>query len=304
MWTGSALNEGYIHDHVDFVVDEIERRGMFLVVVLHESSPIELARALLARYANRRAVLFWVLRNGMDDYVSAITSIVGARALPATYIYEIDQSGDWRQLYTAVGGGDAARLFDLRPARPIVMADGMYDQDLPGPTCDGCSDDFGSAFHRTPFGIRRGAWVTFTHGGFFTYGHPPVWGYPSGWESELTFPSVAFLTRFQRFWTAIAWEKLTPDRALASEIAGDDFVKEHLGVLRSTAGDGVYAYFPGPGSARVALDSLTATNVVASWFNPATGDAPAAGNFKRTDKPVFSVPGGWEDALLVVKPAP
>lgn len=299
MWNGSALNEDYIKEHVDFVVDEIEKREMYLVIVLHESSPVELARALMQRYKDRKSVLWWVLQSGMSEYIAAIGDIVGPKALAGSYIYEGDQSQGWRRVYTAVGGADAKRLYPLSPARPVLMADGMYDAD----SGVGGSDGFDGAFNRSPFGVRRGAWATFVFGGFFTYGHPLTWGYPSDLDNQLQSESVGYLSRFKSYWLGKAWDKLSPNPNVVSSVSSsDDVTRDYTGALTSRDGDALFVYFPGAGSAVVSLSSMNADRVSAQWFNPRGGDGAAAGRYARTESPTFRVPDGWEDALLEITP--
>jgi hypothetical protein len=61
------------------------------------------------------------------------------------------------------------------------------------------------------------------------------------------------------------------------------------------------AYLPDNDAVRLDLSGF-ASPITTRWFNPRTGQAQAGPKPDRAAEPVsLSRPGGWEDALLVVR---
>jgi hypothetical protein len=118
----------------------------------------------------------------------------------------------------------------------------------------------------TPLIVRRQAWWTVMAGGFPTYGQDQMWRMQPGWERTCSF-----------------------------------------------RGDRVLVYLSSQCTVVLHLDKIAAKNARVTWIDPATGERGSAGTFRTGNlngKPFpdgqtqsFTVPGHWEDAVLLLEGA-
>ena len=77
-----------------------------------------------------------------------------------------------------------------------------------------------------------------------------------------------------------------------------------LVLAKSATGDLAVAYLPDNPAITIETSSFPAA-VRWRWFNPKTGDTQEGqGSASNTGSKSFGRPAGWEDALLVLRPAP
>jgi hypothetical protein len=101
----------------------------------------------------------------------------------------------------------------------------------------------------------------------------------------------------RKIFGSLDWWKLVPNPAV---LAG----KTEALALRSTAGDAVLIYLSNPAAISVRTDKITAAGpVAATWIDPRSGERTQAGMFTDKGASSFVPPFGWEDALLLLKPA-
>lgn len=82
------------------------------------------------------------------------------------------------------------------PTMPVFFGEGYYDGSGGG----------------TANQLRRQAWWTMVAGCFgYVYGHLQVYGFTSGWQSDLATTPVSQLEQWKAIWSSIAWQKLNPD---------------------------------------------------------------------------------------------
>ena len=71
---------------------------------------------------------------------------------------------------------------------------------------------------------------------------------------------------------------------------------------RTADGRSLLAYLPGPRTLTVDLAKMTGTPLVASWFNPRTGESTKIGEFTEKQRTEFN-PRGEGDWVLVIETA-
>jgi hypothetical protein len=97
---------------------------------------------------------------------------------------------------------------------------------------------------------------------------------------------------------SLTWWKLVPDQEILLNPGKGNVA------ARSADGDWLLAYLTAPSSATVNMDKLTAGKTVeAFWINPATGVKLPIGKYPNVGICSFTMPGGWEDAVLLCKTA-
>ncbi len=200
---------------------------------------------------------------------------------------------DWARIYPAV-----AAEYARTPIKPVVLAEPAYE--------DGPEYPQGPI---TPHVLRREAWWSVMAGGFFTYGHNHNWRMEPGWLEELTAaPGAAQMTILKDVMTARPWWTMTPDQGLFEAGMGEG--RTLNAALRSTDGRCAIVYLSAQCHALINVDKIEARETRATWINPATGEAHDAGvyatgsyignEFPKRTSILFSVPGHWEDAVLVL----
>ncbi len=199
---------------------------------------------------------------------------------------------EWAKVYPAV-----AYDTQLQPAKPVVLAEGAYENgpEYPqGPI--------------TPLIVRRQAWWAFMAGGFHTYGQDQMWRMEPGWASTFDTPGAAHMAVFRRIATSREWWRRISDQGIFASGVGSERTLNTA--VRSPEGDWAMVYLSGQRHARLHLDRLQTRRVKATFVNPQTGEEQDAGTyetgnltgaqFPQAKQQWFSTPGYWEDALLML----
>lgn len=199
---------------------------------------------------------------------------------------------DWYKIYPAVLADTC-----LTPLKPVVLGEGAYE--------DGPEYPLGPI---TPLICRRQAWWTFMAGGYFTHGQDRMWRMGDGWTDTFDTPSMAQMTHLKRIVTARPWWLRIPDQGFfASGVSSERTLNT---AVRGPDSSWAILYLASQCHVQLHLDKILTRNVKCTWVNPATGleqDAGthATGNlngtiFPQANKTWFSVPGHWEDAVLLM----
>jgi hypothetical protein len=199
---------------------------------------------------------------------------------------------EWSKVYPAV-------LADtlLTPAKPVVLGEGAYENgpEYPqGPI--------------TPLIVRRQAWWAFMAGGYWTYGQDRMWRMGAGWSSTFDTPGAGHMTQFRTIATSRPWWQCVPDQGLfASGVSCERTLNTAVRAVDSTW---AMLYLSSQCHVLVHLDKVLTKRVQATWVNPQTGEQRdagiyATGNLLESVFPQgqvqwFSVPGHWEDAVLIL----
>ncbi len=198
----------------------------------------------------------------------------------------------WPNVYDAVHSD-----YGLLPIRPVVLGEGAYE--------DGPEYPLGPI---TPLVVRRQAWWTFMAGGFVTYGqyrnYPDEPRWAEGWDR----PGAGHMTIFKQIATSRPWTQMVPDQSLfGSGVSSERTLNTALRTLDSTC---AMLYLSSQCHVRVNVDRILTRRVKATLINPATGELKDAGAYETGNAAGavfppwrgewFSVPGYWEDAVLIL----
>lgn len=198
----------------------------------------------------------------------------------------------WPSAYAAVHSD-----YGLLPVRPVVLGEGAYE--------DGPEYPLGPI---TPLVVRRQAWWTFMAGGFFTYGQNNNWRDEPRWAEGWDRPGAGHMTLFKKIATSRPWTQMVPDQSLFnSGVSSERTLNTALRTLDSTC---AMLYLSSQCHALVNVDRILTRRVKATLVNPATGDEKDAGIYETGNaagavfppwrSEWFSVPGHWEDAVLIL----
>ncbi len=202
---------------------------------------------------------------------------------------------DWFQIYPMVSS-DAM----LSPVKPVVLCEGAYENGPEYPTGP-----------ITPLLVRRQAWWTVMAGGSHTYGQNQMWRMEPGWDSTLDTPGALQVALMKKILTGLNWWELIPDQGLFASGVGSE--RTLNAAMRSVKGDTVLIYLSSQCHTFIQVHRIGAKQVKATWINPADGTRKDAGTFPTgnlTGRPfpdnrveLFTTPGHWEDALLLLEAA-
>jgi len=199
---------------------------------------------------------------------------------------------DWYKIYPAVLADTC-----LTPLKPVVLGEGAYE--------DGPEYPLGPI---TPLVVRRQAWWTFMAGGFVTYGQNLNWRDEPRWAEGWDRPGAGHMAIFKRIASSRPWTQMVPDQSLfASGVSSERTLNTALRTLDSTC---AMLYLSSQCHVRVNVDRILTRRVKATLVNPASGEEKDAGTydtgnatgavFPEWKGQAFSVPGYWEDAVLIL----
>lgn len=198
----------------------------------------------------------------------------------------------WPNVYEAVRAD-----YGLVPVKPVVLGEGAYE--------DGPEYPLGPI---TPLIVRRQAWWTFMAGGFVTYGQNLNWRDEPHWSDGWNQPGAGHMTLFKKIATSRPWWQMIPDQGLFD--SGVSSERTQNTAMRTQDSTCAMLYLSSQCHARINLDRILTRNVKASLINPATGEEKDAGSyatgnltgsaFPEWKSQWFSVPGHWEDAVLIL----
>jgi hypothetical protein len=180
--------------------------------------------------------------------------------------------------------------YNLKPVKPVLMGEGAYE----------AGTEYG--FDVTPLWARREAYYSYLCGAHFTYGHNDSWRMLPTWKQSLDAPGAVQMGVLRKIFLARKeWWFLTPDQGIFA--SGGNTQGDVLNLAaRHTGGQWLMVYLGAKAAFSINMDKFTARSQArASWIDPRTGDATAAGSFANSGVQAFSTPDGWEDALLVVE---
>jgi hypothetical protein len=201
---------------------------------------------------------------------------------------------DIRLIYPMV-----AKDYARQPVKPVVMGEGAYE----------AGTEYG--FDVSPLWVRREAYYSYLCGAHHAYGHNDSWRMLPTWRKSLDAPGAVQMGVLKKVFQARnEWWTLVPDQDIFA--AGGKVDGDVLNLAaRHAEGKWILAYLAAKATFSIKLDKLApaagaggqAGQAQATWIDPRTGDATAAGKFPAKGVQEFTTPQGWEDALLVVEPS-
>jgi hypothetical protein len=166
------------------------------------------------------------------------------------------------------------------PVKPVVDGEARYEQE------DGT----------TPLQVRRAGYWACLAGGFYSYGHRDNWISPWTWRQWCDTPGTLQMKVLGGVFRSLAWWRLVPDQSIIVTSAPGGVA------ARSADGDWILAYIAGGSSVTLKLNSITVSNSATGWWiDPLTGTRTKIGTFATSESHVFSLPGGWQDAILLLE---
>jgi len=183
-----------------------------------------------------------------------------------------------------------AHDYGLRPVKPVVMAEGAYEQ----------GTEYG--FDVTPLWVRRQAYYSYLTGAHHSYGHNDSWRMLPTWKEALDSPGARQMGVLKGLFLGLEeWWSLVPDQTV---LASSGLIDGRLLSLAARHCDGrwVIAYFAHKASFEVDMGKVTAGNEAeAFWIDPRNGESTQTGSFATEGMKSFSTPNGWEDSLFLLK---
>ncbi|NMO16352.1 DUF4038 domain-containing protein [Pyxidicoccus fallax] len=314
-------------DHLDFVVNEAEARGLYIALLpawgdyvkggyLNTSNAQTYGQFLGSRYASK--AIIWVLggdtvptgfeavyralargiaigTSGTEDYSKVLMTFHPAgRQKSSTWFhnepwldFNMQQNGHCD--YTTMYA-DITADYGRTPVKPTLDGEPAYEQIA---LCLNTSQP-----HVTDYHVRRYAWLSVFAGALgHTYGHNSVWQmYAPGrrsWFNAVTYWYDALnhpgTTQMQYL------RRLIESRPFLSRIP-DQGVLTHDGgawqvrvqATRDANGTYAFVYSSGGQSFTVNMARITGGSVRATWYNPRTGATQVLGTFPNTGSRQFT----------------
>jgi hypothetical protein len=200
---------------------------------------------------------------------------------------------EWVKVYEAVRSD-----YGLVPIKPVVLGEPAYE--------DGPEYPLGPI---TPLIIRRQAWWAFMGGGFFTYGHNQNWRMDSGFLSCLDSPGTEHMNLYQKIIQSRPWWNMVPDQSVfADGISSERTLNTAMRTMDSSC---AMVYLSSQCHVQLYLERILTRRVKVTWINPQTGEGRDGGVFltgnangkafpDSWERTPFTVPGYWEDAVIIL----
>lgn len=179
------------------------------------------------------------------------------------------------------------------PLRPFLLGESTYE---------GEHEAMGSALQ-----IRKQAyWAMLSGGCGHSYGSP-FWKADAGWRTHLDLPGANSLKYLNELFATFNWTTLVPDLAGDFILSGNDkyatndYAAAALTQDRRTA----LVYVPSARAMTVNTGKLLGKQLVATWFNPRSGERRTSGSYPVGYKMLFESPdkNDWVLLLQVTIPA-
>lgn len=169
------------------------------------------------------------------------------------------------------------------PVRPFFLGESTYE---------GEHGAWGSAVQ-----ARKQAYWCFLSGGFgHAYGSPN-WNMPAHWREVLDLPGAVSLKHLRTLLESRPWWKLVPDVSNLVAVDGRGAFATNDYAVTALAADGSFAlsYLPTQRRLTIDLSKVSGERVLASWFNPRTGETTRIGEFADKNLHAFqpSSDGDW-----------
>ena len=173
------------------------------------------------------------------------------------------------------------------PVRPFLLGESTYE---------GEHGAWGSAVQ-----ARKNAYWCVLGGGFgHAYGSPN-WNFPANWREVLELPGANSLRHLRTLLESRPWWKLMPDVNNVVAVEGRGSFATNDFAVTALADDGSFAlsYLPSKRTLTIDLTKLSGERIVASWFNPRTGETARLGEFTDKKRHTFE-PTSDGDWVLVL----
>lgn len=325
-------NEAYFK-HVDAVVDIARKHNLAISMTLFhqryrnyitEKNAREWAKWIARRYKDVPTLIWSTTPEASAEFVPILrelaaglieedggTHLITFKPDPAPYSSSFLHAENWLD-FNSIQTWNRVDLiypmvtkdYQLRPAKPVLMAEGAYE----------AGTEYG--FDVTPLWTRRQAYYAFLAGAHYTYGHNDSWRVLPTWKQALDAPGASQMCILKNILMAQKeWWYLIPDQSVLAAGGRTDGKVLNLAVRHKdgkwiivylggadTAVQQALSYFGDTPSITIRMNKITASDKVdAFWVDPRSGQFVKVGSFSNEGEPTFSVPHGWEDAILILK---
>jgi len=152
--------------------------------------------------------------------------------------------------------------------------------------------------------VRQAAYWSVFSGAFgFTYGAQPIWQFTDAdrkklspktfmyWKEGLDLPGATQMGYLRKLIESRPMDYLLPDQSMIASGQGD--CANYCVAIRGKSH--AYVYIPTGGKPAIQLGGISGEKIVASWFDPRTGETTPIGAFDNRGERSFDVPGMSEE---------
>ena len=330
-------------DHVDWVIDEAERRGIIVALlpiwsnaliapwntIVNEEQAGAYGRYLGDRFSDRTNII-WVLGGDTMVYdkgpihrsmAGGIKARDAGRKLVTFHPSADTPAGlggvttDSR--FNPFGVGESVLDFNMgqswgfRFDLPRICA-AMYNSQpvKPGVLAEGSYEGADREYPTgvvTPELVRREAWWAYLSGVGYSYGNMAIWEHTSNWRRALDDPGAHSLTLLRQELEKRRWWRYAPSPSvLPSDLRprSDNSLPGAVAAA-SADGDGILVYFGQQSAGELSVEMLTAAATYsATWIHPEAGQSVPLGDFANVGVHHYETPSGWTDAVLALDVSP
>ncbi len=173
--------------------------------------------------------------------------------------------------------------FAKTPVRPFFLGESTYE---------GEHGAWGSALQAR----KQAYWCVLGGGCGHAYGSPN-WNFPGNWREVLELPGANSLKHLRSLLESRPWWKLVPDvnNKIAVEGRGAFATNDYAVTALADDSSFAFSYLPTKRTLTLDLAKLSGERVVATWFNPRTGESTPIGEFPDKPRRTFEPPsdGDW-----------
>jgi hypothetical protein len=185
----------------------------------------------------------------------------------------------------------AIEAYKVSPPKPFFLIESVYENEASSNAQE----------------LRAQSYWTVLNGGFgHFFGNCPLWGFGftanfcpplTDWRAHLDTPGALGMQYFHTLFNSRHWHGLVPDTSKTVLMAGHGTFgnTDYASAACASDGSSIIAYLPSPRAITVNGSCLTASSMIAWWYNPATGVATQIGTFPTNAPQQFSPPasGDW-----------
>lgn len=179
------------------------------------------------------------------------------------------------------------RDWSSTPTRPFFLVESVYENE----------------YNASQLQLRRAAYWSVLGGGIgHVMGNTPIWRFAPGWKEQVASDGAAGIARWGEFFRSVDWPALVPDHdhALVSAGRGETRGLNQVGAARSADGRLAVVYVPERRPIRIETGVLASPAVVATWFDPVSGQRLPGGTLTVAGPAVLTAPYP-EDAVLLLE---
>lgn len=334
----SQPNEAYF-EHVEFVVDEIEQRGMHVALFpiwmsgavengfIDEDNAEGYGRFIGERFSDHESII-WVMGGDSRQYdyevdralaLGVTEGVTGGQhhdevlmtyhpGAPRTSAeaYHDEEWLDFNMLQTSHCGVDVPfvrQAYELEPPKPYLDAESIYEDH---PICWEVERGYS-----TPEQVRAGMYTSVFTGGFgFVYGNQATWQMYAPEHEAIIGPQGYWYDMLDReaAGDAVHLRRLLESRPILTRIPDQSMLGEggeantSVLVTRDSEGSYALAYARGGGELTLDLSALSGSTAQLWWYDPRSGETLDAGQ-QPAAEPTTVTPPDDSDWVLIVDDA-